>query len=310
MNQPHEHDLPPARHRLLKEHLMTEIRREERVERVERQEREEPQRCRRWLRPALVAAAVAAVAAIAVTVAVPSGDAAQPQASREATALLGHIALAAEHEKAPAGVRDDQFVYIESRVAGLVYENGGPGRLQPVHEREIWLSVDGTRKGLLEEDAPDNGHVVLGPKNKKADERADTYYRDLAKLPTGTGAMRDWLYRVSAGEVDAERPDRDAAAFTFFGDLIRESLMPPKASAALYRAAATIPGVEVVHGVKDLTGREGVAITRGSGTERVQLIFDERTYAFLGEREYRDGTSAGGSAILRRAVVDKAGERP
>ncbi|MFD4599169.1 CU044_5270 family protein [Streptomyces sp. NPDC058464] len=298
MNQLHEHDLPPARHRLLKEHLMTEIRREER------------RRTRGWLRPALIGAAVAAAAAVAVTLAVPSGGAAQPKTSQEATALLGHIALAAEHEKAPAGIRDDQFVYIKSRTAFTVSENNGPAKLQPVHDREVWQSVDGTREGLLEENTPDNEHASLGTKGKKVGERS-TYYRDLAKLPTGTEAMHDWLYRVSADEVDAERPDRNDAAFMLFADLIQESLMPPKVSAALYRAAATIPGVDAVRDVKDLTGREGVAITRTTAEEKVQLIFDEKTYAFLGERLYDlHGTSMGGTSVIVRAVVDKAGERP
>ncbi len=298
MNPMSEQDLPPARHRLLKEHLMTEIRREER------------RLSRGRLRPALVGAAVAAVAAIAVTVAVPSGSTSQPHASQEATALLGHIALAAEHEKAPAGIRDDQFVYLKSRTAFTVSENGGPAKLQPVHDREVWQSVDGTRKGLLEENTPDNEHVSLGTKGKKAGERS-TYYRDLAKLPTGTEAMHDWLYRVSADEVDAERPDGNDAAFMLFADLIQESLMPPEVGAALYRAAATIPGVDVVHDAKDLTGREGIAITRTTGQEKVQLIFDQKTYAFLGERVYDlHGTSMGGTSIITRAVVDKAGERP
>lgn len=298
MNPMSEQDLPPGRHRLLKEHLMTEIRREER------------RLSRGWLRPALVGAAVAAVAAIAVTVAVPSGGAAEPRASKEAVALLGDIALAAEHEKAPAGIRDDQFVYIKSRTAFAVFTNGGPAKVPPVHDRETWVSVDGTRRGLLEENTPDNEHVPLATKGKKAGERS-TYYRDLAKLPTGTEAMRDWLYRVSADEVDDERPDRDDAAFTLFADLIQESLMPPEVSAALYRAAATIPGVDVVHDVKDLTGREGVAITRTTGQEKVRLIFDEKTLGFLGERVYDlHGTSLGGTAIMARAVVGKAGERP
>ncbi|MFD8815827.1 hypothetical protein ACFV23_31150 [Streptomyces sp. NPDC059627] len=87
--------------------------------------------------------------------------------------------------------------------------------------------------------------------------------------------------------------------------------MPPKVSAALYRAAATIPGVEVVHDATDLTGREGVAITRTTREQKAQLIFDEKTLAFLGERVYDlHGRFQGGTSIIRRAVVDKAGERP
>ncbi|EPH44793.1 hypothetical protein STRAU_2155 [Streptomyces aurantiacus JA 4570] len=55
---PSERDLPPGRHLLLKEHLMTEIRQSQSENRAE-----PPATARRrrpWLRPALVAGAVAA----------------------------------------------------------------------------------------------------------------------------------------------------------------------------------------------------------------------------------------------------------
>ncbi|QOV42287.1 CU044_5270 family protein [Streptomyces chromofuscus] len=262
-----------------------------------------------WLRPALLAGAVAAVAAVALTVAVPSGPSGAPAASNEAVALLEDIALAAEKSGAPDGIRDDQFVYIKSRDAYTTRTNGGPEKLDPVRDREIWLSVDGTREGLLEEDRPGNEHVPLEP-DAPDNERA-TNYRALSGLPTDPDEMRDWLYRTAAAQVDAERPDRDHAAFVLFGDLIRESLMPPEVGAALYRAAAMIPGVEVVHGVRDSVGREGVAITRAGGDGREELIFDEKTFTFLGERVLdADGTVDGISAVVRRAVVDRAGERP
>ncbi|MFD7435897.1 CU044_5270 family protein [Streptomyces sp. NPDC059861] len=299
MNEFSERDLPPGRHRLLKEHLMTEIR-----------QSSDPKPARRpWLRPALVAGAAAAVAVTALTVAVPSGSSGTPAASKEAVALLEDIALAAEKSEAPGGIRDDQFVYIKSRDAYAGHVDGRRVPLEPVHDREIWLSVDGTREGLLEEDRPGNEHVPLEP-DSPDNERA-THYRALSALPADADEMRDWLYRTAAAQVDEERPDRDHAAFVLFGDLIRESLMPPEVGAALYRAAATIPGVEVVHGVKDSVGREGVAITRTGDGEREEMIFDEETLTFLGERVVgADGLVDGTSAVLERTVVDRAGERP
>lgn len=270
----------------------------------------DPKPARRpWLRPALVAGAVAAVAAIALTVAVPSGSAGTPAASKEAVALLEDIALAAEKSDVPAGVRDDQFVYIKSREAYAGYAEGRRLPLEPVHDREIWLSVDGTRAGLLEEDRPGSEHLPLDPQSP--DGGRATHYRALSKLPADADAVRDWLYRTGAAQVDEERPDRDHAAFVLFGDLIRESLMPPEVGAALYRAAATIPGVEVVHGVEDSLGREGVAITRAGDGEREELIFDEETLTFLGERVVgADGRVDGVGAVLERTVVDRAGQRP
>ncbi|MEU9411944.1 hypothetical protein AB0E08_40490 [Streptomyces sp. NPDC048281] len=67
----------------------------------------------------------------------------------------------------------------------------------------------------------------------------------------------------------------------------------------------------VHHHAYRLTGRKGVAITRTGGKVRVQPIFGEKTYVFPGERMYDlHGTSMGGTSVMARAVVDKAGERP
>jgi hypothetical protein len=301
MNQLPERDLPPGRHRLLKEHLLTEIRREDTALARART---------KWLRPAIAAVAVATAATAFVILPSSRGaDASARQPDKSAAALLENVALAAEHSAAPSGIRDDQYVYIKSKVADATQVNGGPEQLDPVHVREIWLSVDGRHWGLLKEDRDGNENVRLKPGSPEA-ERADDY-RALAKLPTDPDTMRDWLYKVSARQVDEERPDKDYAAFVLVGDLIRESLMPPQVSVALYRAAAKIPGVEVVRNVKDSAGREGVTVSRASRDEREQLIFDPKTFTFLGERELgAKGQVRGVSAILERTVVDKAGERP
>src|SRR3954466_4073114 len=93
-----ERDLPPGRHRLLKEHLMTEIRHEDAAP---------ADRPRKWLRPALAAAAVATAAAVTFVV-LPSSDPGTPTRppNRSTVALLEDIALAAEHEKSYGTVRD------------------------------------------------------------------------------------------------------------------------------------------------------------------------------------------------------------
>ncbi|MGI5377342.1 CU044_5270 family protein [Streptomyces sp. CA-251387] len=297
-----DRDLPPGRHRLLKEHLMTEI----------RQEPSETPVRRRFLRTALVVGAAAAVTALAVTLTVPSGDPAPPSASPEAAALLEDIALAAAHSDVPKDIRDDQFVYIKSKVGWSVYEEGKPPRLEPIHQREVWKSVDGTRKGLLRD--ADAGFDEQPLDADAPDDASSTNYRNLQSLPTDPDKMYDWLNSVSEGS-----SSKDEANFVLVGDLARESLMPPAQAAALYRAAARISGVFVIDDAVDAAGRHGVAVARLDDGERQELIFDKETKEFLGERAVAVEDMAGGfkkgevtarTAILERAVVDKAGQRP
>ncbi|MDF3143467.1 MULTISPECIES: CU044_5270 family protein [unclassified Streptomyces] len=283
-----------------------------------RQEPSEAPVRRRFLRTALVVGAVAAVTAVTVTLTVPSGQAeraATPDkraGTNDAARLLEDIALAAEHAKAPADIRDDQFVYIKSKVGWTTQTNDEPAKLQPIHEREVWKSVDGRRKGLLDEpyqgfdDEPLDAELAGIPSN--------TNYRHLQTLPTDPEKMYAWLNRVSEGS-----NSKDEANFVLVGDLVRESLMPPPQAAALYRAAARISGVFVIDDAVDAAGRHGVAVARVDRGQRFELIFDKKTKEFLGEREvavedlpwgFKKGDITGRAAILERTVVDKAGQRP
>lgn len=264
----------------------------------------------RWRRPALVAAAAAAVVAT-FTVALPSGES-TPAASKEAVSLLEEVALAAEKAQAPTDVRDDQFVYIRSKGGWTTQTGDGPARLQPVHQREVWLSVDGSREGMLHAPHVRSDHEPL--EKQTPGIPSNTNYRHLQTLPTDPDEMYEWLNSVSEGG-----NSKDEANFFLVGDLSRESLVPPAQAAALYRAAAKIPGVFVVDDAVDAAGRHGVAVARIDDGERVELIFDKKTKEFLGEREvavedlpggFEKGEVTGRFAVLERAVVDKRGERP
>ncbi|WP_405659571.1 CU044_5270 family protein [Streptomyces sp. RK9] len=303
---PRERDLPPGRHLLLKEHLMTEIRQSE--PEASRAPESAPRRRKVWLRPALVAGAVAAAVAAGVLVASPFGSepAQAGPPSKETVKMLEDIADAARRSPAPKNVRDDQFVYIKSKVAFSSDEG-----LDPLHRREIWMSVDGKHTGLLHEPVNDHDNVRMEPELPLV--ATDTHYRNLQKLPTDPVNMLDWLRRESSGEKSA-----DQQAFTLVGDLSYESLIPPKQAAALYLAASKIPGVELIEDVVDAEGRHGVAIAREDDGVREELIFDEKTKQFLGEREVltedkpfgEKGDLLADTAVLERKVVDKAGERP
>ncbi|MFF6982651.1 CU044_5270 family protein [Streptomyces sp. NPDC008343] len=143
-----------------------------------------------------------------------------------------------------------------------------------------------------------------------------TNYRHLATLPTDPVKMYDWQAEVGPAHSGQETHQ---AMFTLVGDLIRDAIMPPEQGAALFRAVARIPGVKVVENVVDAAGRRGGAITRDDpdSPTRDEWFFDAKTFEFLGEHsaateDYSNINKGrtGNKAILERAVVDRAGQRP
>ncbi|MGW1727344.1 CU044_5270 family protein [Streptomyces sp. NPDC002306] len=312
-----ERDLPPGRHRLLKEHLMAETLGAE----------DHPRARRAWLRPALVAGAVAAVCAVTFTLVVPSGDSA-PGTRRPlgAAAFLESVATAAEHEDDGFGdVRDDQYRYVDTEVThtrtevaaadGKIVEKG-----RSTHREEQWAAVDGARPGLIrtagrEESVAPSARGAAGPGS------GYEYVRlwDPSSLPTDADGMYAWLARPATA-LRYGRVRTESEPFTRASELISSGLLPPKQSAALYRAVARIPGVIVVRGAVDAAGRRGVALAHQEPglSGREEWIFDQKTHRFLGTRfvytqdegTHEKGSIGDSTAVVRRAVVDKAGQRP
>ena len=101
-------------------------------------------------------------------------------------------------------------------------------------------------------------------------------------------------------------------SFTTIGDLLGAAIAPPQVSAALYRAAALIAGVTVVPDAIDAIGRQGVAVAYTFRGVRTEWIFSKKTLSYLGARDVNvaTGSSAGVSAVQRRAFVDRAGQIP
>ncbi|MEU1177378.1 CU044_5270 family protein [Streptomyces sp. NPDC005820] len=313
MNQLPEQDLPPGRHRLLKEHLMTEIRLSEAVR--DGQEPLPARRGGRWLRPALAGAAVATAAAVALVLLPSSGESAQPP-SRATVALLEDIALAAEHEQPYGRIRDDQFVYVDSKVSGGEAADG-KFTVTPLHRLQTWTSVDGRHTGLGREDGREDWNYEPGGGPGSESWEIAPYYNHVKTLPTTADAMWDYLYRTAPRYSGQERYQ---AMFVLAGDLLNQALLPPEQSAALFRAVARIPGVTLVDDAVDAVGRHGVGVARTDpdNPSRDEWIFDRRTYAFLGDRRVatedfsnvKKGTVLAHTAVLRRAVVDRVGQLP
>jgi hypothetical protein len=217
----------------------------------------------------------------------------------DAVRLLGHAARTARDDTSTPP-RPEQFVYARSA--------GGDGP-----DREIWQSVDGTRDGLLHQ--PDDTKiplpgcrdgqmaVVKGPEVvpgvTEPCEPRPAYRSD---LPTDVDGMLAYLDANASGEPGSV----NARGKDVLG-LINESLLPPLSRAALYEAAARVPGLSVVPDARDAAGRPGIGITwpvpPGSSAKAtpVVIVFDKDTYELLGTNFH---------AIKALAVVDQLGQRP
>lgn len=103
----------------------------------------------------------------------------------------------------------------------------------------------------------------------------------LRSLPTDPYRLLEILYDQSA----YLGSDRNVNAFSAIGRLLNSTVLPPAAEAAIYWAAALIPGVTLIPETTDMAGRAGfgIALTDSTGL-RNEWIFGKDTYTFLGTR--------------------------
>ncbi|MFB6954182.1 CU044_5270 family protein [Streptomyces niveus] len=336
---PAERDLPVGRHEFHKERLMAQIHDESRTTTAPAAAPARPQERRAWFRRPVIVMPLAAfaLAGVIVTGTVVAGQDGTDGADSVATgpvlttdignassagtgALLDRISLAAAQSPTPepgAG----QFVYVESTSADTYVRTVDDKHTvvsEKPHRRQVWQSPDGNKGWLIEQ-----GNGPKGGETLDSAEGSSSSWDVLSKLPTDPDALLKKVYAESEGQGNSP----DQAAFSAIGDLLGESYPPSGLEAALYKAAAKIPGVVKVDSAVDAAGREGIAVARldkVSG-EREEWIFEKKTLAYLGERivqvtdgenpEPEDllikpGTVTYTSAVTARAVVDGIKQTP
>ncbi|MET9845647.1 CU044_5270 family protein [Streptomyces ossamyceticus] len=325
-----ERDLPAGRHQFHKEQMMARIHEDLRTSSrtsgtspVAPVKRSNPFLRRTILLPAAAFALAGAVAGgLALTgggtpggkTALATGPALTTRIGvadpKGAPQLLERISLAAADTSAPTP-RKGQYIYIASKVADTYIKTEGDKSevvSDELHSRQVWNSLDGRDGWLIEAGKTSDKGITL-----KGDTPFSGAYNALAALPTDPDTLLQQIYRESDAVRDPEVP-RDQAAFAAIGDLLNASYPPAEVGAALYKAAAKIPGVVAVNDAVDATGRHGVAIARENDGERIEWIFDKKTLRFLGQRivvvkataddPLKVGTVTHTSAITERAVVD------
>jgi len=106
------------------------------------------------------------------------------------------------------------------------------------------------------------------------------------------------------------RPTGPAEDFVHIGDFLRETDASPAVRAALYQAAALIPGVRLLGIVRDHLGRRGLGVAYDSHGIRHELIFNPHTSALMGEQDIGSVPGANDWAVyLTSRVVDQLPQR-
>ncbi|MEN3360415.1 MAG: hypothetical protein V7637_4397, partial [Mycobacteriales bacterium] len=191
----------------------------------------------------------------------------------------------------------------------------------PARTRQVWLSADGRRDGLVD-DAGSDRFVLPGCPNGRAPDRdkqdrvipeethqcvAEPAYR--TDLPDTADAMLAWLRRHASGNPgDINAIGKDVL------DLAGAAYLPPRTLGALFEAASRLTGMQAIPDVVDGAGRHGVGVSWLRDGMRTTLIFDRNTHAFLGT-SYTGMVDHGqnvmfGTALTRIAIVDRPGQRP
>ncbi|WP_221354733.1 CU044_5270 family protein [Streptomyces beigongshangae] len=304
----------PGRMEGRREHFLSE------VDRQVRSRSPRPALRGRW---GLVLGTAVAAGATVVVLGIGSGptDAPRdvPPASAASVQLLERAALAAAttpQTKVHAG----QYSYVKTVGHTSVLSETRAGEMELLREEEDmeqWTSVDGSERSLQRKD----GNDTLLPGTPGGGNLNSPTYNFLAALPADSETL---LKRIrddaeknhGAGSGSTTGPDQQA--FVTIGDLLRNGVVPPETSAALYRAAALIPGVGVVPDAVDAAGRHGVAVTRTHDGERIEWIFDKSTARLLGERTVlvednawgKAGTAITSTALVDSGIVEEAGQTP
>jgi hypothetical protein len=234
-------------------------------------------------------------------------------------------------------MRTRTWLSVDGTRDGLVMQQGGsPARTH----------IDGCKNGRQAEtiDRPETTpKVACKPQPAYQPGRIPTDAAGLLQYVYATAAAEPGWVSVGPGPDGLPRGfvrlSDDQRAFNEIAELLHRNLLPAVQEAA-FLAAGQIPGVQAHRNVTDAAGRAGVAVTRTEAGARQEMVFDPATYRYLGQNiiaaeldlagakvvrspkvqhgyvEFRDGPNPKPGdviykfALLRIAIVDKAGQRP
>lgn len=246
--------------------------------RTERQAERPPRRRRIWL--AAGATGLAGVIAAAVIAGTWTGAGVSP-----AAAALREAASIAQTQPRVASLQAGDYYYLRQEVRR--WQSDG------AKVTETWLGADGSyrersRCQPVAARGCTPGEVTLAPGDAAQTlpfGHRQISHAELAALPTDPQVLLGQI-RVAAEPEPGGGPPVNVESFVVISDLLQAyPPAPPAVRAALYEAAALVPGVDLLGPTTDQRGRQGVAIGYTLGDTRQVLVFDPNNAAVLETRE-------------------------
>ncbi|MEV6035727.1 CU044_5270 family protein [Nonomuraea sp. NPDC052116] len=246
-----------------------------------------PTRRRYAFRLAAVGLLATALTTVIIAGQVVLGGSATPPANAQAVLERAAQAAADQRDLVPG---PGQYVHTKTRVRGMLYtQNPSTKRLLSTlvtADEERWEPADPGAPWLLRERAESaTGDPVPRWLWDKGVE--DTLYESSCPGHRAYVRLGAWPTDVEGVRAKlATQAGRDPMRqWSELKQLIAESVVRPSLSAALFQVAAEIDGIHLIGDAVDAAGRPGVAVAMDEGDgRRSELIFDRRTYRYLGER--------------------------
>jgi hypothetical protein len=244
-----------------------------------------------WQRLALTGAVAAmVVAGVAVGITPHAPRSGGTRVRLDAAIVLDRAAKAALTGPSP---RHNQFLYTDVWAV-----NPGRGKASS-YRQQTWQSVNGHQPGAIRNTtcfpglpARDNLPACLIKIPAGEGGPLNVTYAWARSLPTRPAALLRYLehHNNCADPNDSgTHVTRSTAAFSEIYTILHSLyVLPPRSGAALFRAAAMIPGVAVLPRVTDAAGGRGIGVAMtgmlglGGPRMRFELIFDPHTYRFIG----------------------------
>jgi hypothetical protein len=274
---------------------------------------------RRLIRAALVVASIAA-GMLVVELAGSGSDTGPPSAAAAALEQLARVAASGPSLVPGPG----QYLYVDSVNDYPAIADGGVGKpsciTSATDHRQIWIGANGS--GLLRDTtgpttftSPRDRAVCLAmnPSPLTGGGTSNLWFAnrcfqlgptdDMQALSTDPRTLLVQMRRLDGG------PVTPAEDFVHIGDFMRETDASPALRAALYRAAALIPGVRLLGTVPDHLGRTGLGVAYDAPGVRHELIFNPRTSELMGEQD-SGSPGADWAVYLQTRVVDQLAQTP
>lgn len=278
------------------------------------------QRARRLSSAVLLVAAAVTVAVMVAFVGGRSG-------TESAAAAVFHDAAKTTITTSDPVVADGQYLKVATTgvyAAGTSQPNGGLVTYLTSSDGQVYIPSDRGGEWVWVRDA-EKAVQTFGPASERA-AAADAVDRspgeyltaaggafygnpvspspaELAALPQEPGALLDRIYALSGG--NTRETSKEAEALGWIADTLRTGLVDADLRAALYEAAAEIPGVEVVDRAATLDGRSGIAVGHtDDGGVRQDLIIDPKTGLLIGERRVVTGRAAATWAVPEGIAIE------